>query len=209
MGRYVLLQIASGEPYESMLHLSKEHHHAYCQKFKWEYSPRIQAVPTGPWLDRSMGELFMIQALGEYAEGDVLCFMNVDALILKKTARDLRECLRDGDDLAMAGKPGSSNSGFTLVRVSQKLKDFYAAVLKKGPAENNNDISPAIARALQENPQIACNYLSSAWQWGSGQGIEMDCPEEKAIIRAWHGGSRYLALNEMKIAMVGIAEGVL
>lgn len=214
MGRHVFLQLATGEPYESMMDLTKDHHHAYCQRHGWEFSPRKQFVPYGKWTDRSMGELFMFQTTAEYAEGDMLCFFPTDAIMLPKTEQDLRGALPAGVDIAMYGNDEFVNSGFAVLRVSDKLRAFFGRVVEKGPVVvrggHNNDIAYRVSAELKESPEIVCQKLSSKWQWHDGPNAPaMDCPEEKAIIRAWHGGSRYKAFKAMQICMIGIREGVL
>lgn len=208
MPRFVMLQLATGEPYESMLDLTKDHHHAYCLKQGWEYSPRRVFVPYGRWSDRSMAELFMFQSTDEYAEGDVLCFMPTDAMILRSDI-DLRLVIPSDVDIAMYGDEKFVNSGFAVLRVSQKLKDFFQRVLAKGCVGTSNDIAYRVSEELLASPEIKCNRLASKWQWHDGPNAPaMDCPEEEAIIRAWHGGSRFNALKAMKVMMLGIQEGV-
>jgi len=202
MNRHIILQQATGEPYESMLLMTKDWHGNYCDRHKWEYSPRLkEGCNTGPFWAQSMGEIWLRNQMDRYPDGTVLWYLPADALVCKPEI-DGRMAIPDGADLAAFGSPNKFvNSSPCFVRNSQKVRDFYDGVISAGAVDGNVDISYGFSKELWRS-DLKVNVLSSVWNWYETYGdaaVPVNCAEEDAVIRCWHGMQKFRAYKMMAL----------
>jgi hypothetical protein len=134
-------------------------------------------------------------------------YMDADVIVKNPTV-DIREGLRDGDEIALLGSLMWLNSGVVFLKNTQALRAYFNEFLKENK-ENNNEIDVKLNRKLRTSG-LRYSFFGHKWNYfptygGGIRGCTLDCTEAEAIIKAWHGFDQQTVLTEIDKTIRGMA----
>lgn len=141
---------------------------------------------------------FIIHWLDQSAPGDILIYMDPDAVVVNPT-HDLTQALPEGYDIAMVrasyAKSEFYNCGMIIMRNNRVVRDFFQQIDEMGPGIGLHAHDEGRANKLiRDGHEIvvcdlpgeynACNYTTY--------------DKEHVIVQAWHGVPRDTAERRVK-----------
>jgi hypothetical protein len=202
-----LVQHGSGHCAE-YLHITAPLHRAYAKQFDFEFVANFEKVDPAPFSANSEGQVWFANFLNELPENAFVGYADADVIIKKK--EDLRNGLMAGCEFAILGSGvwGWLNGGVIFLRNTQAVRNFYKEVLKFiDPLCNQTDMS---LNKLLPASGLKYAFFSHKWNYfptygGGIRGCTIDCTEEEAVIRAWHGFDAKTVVTELNKTIKGMA----
>ena len=199
----VLYQFGRGADYEELLALSRPRHLNHCERNDFTLVTEGHAIAMRGYSWNSIQHLAYIEYLNKIADGVIVATVDADALIVQDT--DIRTALGD-NDLATHGVNFCS-AAFTVVRNSQKVREFFGKVLL-GPISRTIDaMANKLQAMLKENHGLKVQRLDDRWNYyttyGAGR-YSPNCAREDAIILGFHGGPLEYRKAKIKTAVSGM-----
>lgn len=190
------------------LQLTAPLHREYARQFGFEFIEHYEKVDPSPFSKNSEGQVWFFNLLNSLPEGAFAAYADADVIIKKKV--DLREGLVGGNVLSLLGSHsfGWLNCGVIFVCNTTKVRNFFSTLSKNVDPEYNL-IDVNMNKML---PTSGLNYSFFSHKWnffptygGGVRGCTLDCTEEEAVIRAWHGFDAETVVSELSKTIQGMA----
>lgn len=186
-----LLQCAHGRAYERLLELSRPWH----RRILPGWNHKIFLEPRGirpPTWDKCRR---LLETLQDAPDGEIVLYLDCDALIRLDIAAALRNAMQGHDFGAVENAWGIFNGGVQAWVASEKTRRVAAAIEQQGPdlraPAQEQDTVDFYARR-----QLRCVTLPRNWNnYPNARGSLM---AEPIYIKAWHGLGAVEALPRME-----------